>query len=130
MTLNSKTTHLLVVLQQKLHDTEFCVPVQGVYEGGIPSSAVSRYQLVVDGEYYKGERFRHVTREVTDASLTRIPSREIATAFRSHGVCAALKLYRDPTHRFGKPVIRLRIGRLSQKTKPSPGLRRRRQRRN
>ena len=95
LTLNSKTTHLLVVLQQKLHDTEFCVPVQGVYEGGIPSSAVSRYQLVVDGEYYKGERFRHVTREVTDTSLTRIPSREIATHLVKR-VLRRLKLYQRP----------------------------------
>ena len=95
MTLNSKTTHLLVVLQQKLHDTEFCVPVQGVYEGGLPSAAVSRYQLVVDGEYYKGERFRHVTREITDTSLTKVPAKEIATHLVKRGL-RRLKLYRRP----------------------------------
>ena len=37
LTLNAKTTHLLVVLQKKLHDTEFCVPIQGVYEPMLPA---------------------------------------------------------------------------------------------
>ena len=54
LTLNAKTTHLLVVLQRKLHDTEFCIPIQGVYEPMLPESARDRYQLVVDGEYYSG----------------------------------------------------------------------------
>ena len=39
LTLNAKTTHLLVVLQRKLHDTEFCIPIQGVYEPMLPESA-------------------------------------------------------------------------------------------
>ena len=41
LTLNAKTTHLLVVLQKKLHDTEFCIPIQGVYEDMLPDNAVS-----------------------------------------------------------------------------------------
>src|SRR5262245_60328749 len=47
LTLNAKTTHLLV-LQKELHDTEFCVPIQGVYKPMLPESATERYQLVVD----------------------------------------------------------------------------------
>src|SRR5262249_28637803 len=73
LVLNSKTTHLLVVLQQKLHDSEFCIPVQGVYENMLPEAAVSRYQLVVDGEYYSGQRIRQITREVADVPLSKYP---------------------------------------------------------
>jgi len=73
LTLNANTTHLLVVLQQKLHDTEFCIPVQGVYEDMLPESGVARYQLVVDGEYYSGRRFRHVTKEIATMPLAEYP---------------------------------------------------------
>jgi hypothetical protein len=67
LTLSSKTTHLLVVLQQKLHDTEFCVPIQEVYENMVPEEASERYRLVIDGEYYSGRRFRHITKETVIA---------------------------------------------------------------
>ncbi len=63
LSLSSKTTHLLVVLQQKMFDTEFCVPIQNHYEPMVPDAALSRYQLVIDGEYYSGTRFRHLTKE-------------------------------------------------------------------
>jgi hypothetical protein len=56
LTLNAKTTHLLVGLQRKLHDTEFCIPIQAAYEPMLPKSAKDRYPLVVDGEYYRGRR--------------------------------------------------------------------------
>lgn len=59
---NAKTTHLLLVLQQKMFDKEFCVPIQGVYETMIPVESASRYQLVVDGLYYSGARLTHLTR--------------------------------------------------------------------
>src|SRR5215469_1996193 len=49
LTINSKTTHKLVVLQEKMYDKEFCVPIQGVYEMTVPQESASRYQLVVDG---------------------------------------------------------------------------------
>jgi hypothetical protein len=62
LTMNEKTTHLLLVLQQKMYDAEFCVPIQGVYESSIPVDSASRYQLVVDGEYYSGARFVQLTR--------------------------------------------------------------------
>jgi len=42
LSFNAATTHLLVVLQQKLHDNEFAVPVQGVYESSLPHSAAQR----------------------------------------------------------------------------------------
>jgi hypothetical protein len=57
--MNSKTTHLLLVLQEKMYDTEFCVPIQGGVESIIPETSSSRYQLVIDGEYYSGKRFSH-----------------------------------------------------------------------
>jgi hypothetical protein len=67
-----------VVLQKKLHDTEFCVPIQGVYEPMLPQSATDRYPLVVDGEYYSGRRARYVTREITDVNLNQTPAIDIA----------------------------------------------------
>jgi hypothetical protein len=76
LTLSSRTTHLLVVLQQKLHDTEFCVPIQTVYEDMVPDEAASRYRLVIDGEYYSGQRFRHLTKEKIIADEV---SKQVAT---------------------------------------------------
>jgi hypothetical protein len=61
LVMNGKTTHLLLVLQEKMYETEFCIPIQRVYEPMIPASSASRYQLVVDGEYYSGHRFTHIT---------------------------------------------------------------------
>jgi len=93
LTLNAKTTHLLVVLQQKLHKTEFCVPVQGVYEGMVPDSALSRYQFVVDGEYYSGNRLGQVTREITDTSLAKVRMPVIAKHLGKR-ILRKLKLYK------------------------------------
>ena len=62
MKFDSKTTHKLLVLQQKVHDTEFCVPIQGVYETMVPESSTARYNMVVDGEYYSGNRLSKVLR--------------------------------------------------------------------
>ena len=78
LTLNAKTTHLLMVLQKKLHDTEFCVPIQGVYEPTLPEGATDRYQLVVDGEYYSVRRAQQVTKEVSYANLNEMPAIDIA----------------------------------------------------
>jgi hypothetical protein len=78
LTLNAKTTHLLVVLQKKLHDAEFCVPIQEVYEPMLPEGATDRYQLVVDGEYYSVRRARQVTKEVSYANLNEMPAVDIA----------------------------------------------------
>jgi hypothetical protein len=62
LVLNAKTTHLLVVLLQRLHDSPFCVPFQGHYETMIPDMAAARYSLVVDGELYDGKRFKQLTK--------------------------------------------------------------------
>jgi hypothetical protein len=78
LSFNSKSTHLLVVLQQKLYETEFCVPIQGCYEPMLPESATARYQLVVDGEYYSGKRASEVTREIRDTSLYEVPALVLA----------------------------------------------------
>ena len=82
LTLNAKTTHLLVVLQRKLHDTQFCIPIQGVYEPMLPESARERYQLVVDGEYYSGRRAFQVQTEKKDVSLHDIPAGRARQASR------------------------------------------------
>jgi SAM-dependent methyltransferase len=76
LTLSAKTTHLLVVLQKKLHDTEFCIPIQGVYEPMLPESAIDRYQLVVDGQYYR--RAQQVSKEIGYAKLDEMPAIYIA----------------------------------------------------
>ena len=62
LVLNAKTTHLLVVLLQRLHDAPFCVPFQGHYETMIPDAAAARYSLVVDGELYDGRRFKQLSK--------------------------------------------------------------------
>jgi hypothetical protein len=90
LTLNAKTTHLLVVLQKKLHDTEFCVPIQGVYEPMLPESATDRYQLVVDGEYYSVRRAQQITKEVSYANLNEMPALDIAK-YLSNRVVRRLK---------------------------------------
>jgi hypothetical protein len=76
LTLSAKTTHLLVVLQKKLHDTEFCIPIQSVYEPMLPESATDRYQLVVDGQYYR--RAQQVSKEIGYAKLDEMPATYIA----------------------------------------------------
>jgi len=61
MVLSSNTTHLLVVLQQKMYDTPFCVPWQEVYQGTAPDDAMDRYCFVVDGHLLDGSRYTHLT---------------------------------------------------------------------
>jgi hypothetical protein len=78
LTLNAKTTHLLVILQRKLHDTEFCVPIQGVYEPMLPKAATDRYHLVVDGKYYSVRRAQQITKEFSYANLNEMPAIDIA----------------------------------------------------
>jgi hypothetical protein len=89
LTLNAMTTHLLVVLQRKMHDTKFCIPIQGVYEPMLPGSATRRYEFVVDGEYYSGHRAQTVQQmieakeketetETKELTLNDIPAVEIA----------------------------------------------------
>jgi hypothetical protein len=58
MVINSKTTHLLVALSQKMYDKPFSVPFQGVYEPSTPDEVMTRYNLVVDGK-----RVKHITKE-------------------------------------------------------------------
>jgi hypothetical protein len=82
LVMNGKTTHLLLVLQQKMYETEFCIPIQGVYEPMTPNAAAARYQLVVDGEYYSGHRFTHVTAPpppAPDSDPEPLPLEEPAT---------------------------------------------------
>lgn len=67
LTLNSKTTHLLVVLQRKRFDTPFAVPFQEVYEEMIPEEAYARYSMVVDGEVLDGKRVKYLSRRLLEA---------------------------------------------------------------
>src|SRR5207248_3951141 len=85
LTINGKTNHLLLILQQKVHDTEFCVPIQGVYEAMLPDVATSRYQLVVDGEYYSGRRFAQVIHAAPSnrTTISDYPATELARELRN-----------------------------------------------
>jgi hypothetical protein len=56
--MNSKTTHLLVVVQRKMYDKPFCVPFQEIYENMVPDEARSRYSMVIDGEILDGKRVK------------------------------------------------------------------------
>src|SRR5215470_14958750 len=63
LTLNAKTTHLLVVAQRKMYDKEFCVPFQEIYEGMVPDEVRSRYAMVVDGEVLDSKRVKYLTKD-------------------------------------------------------------------
>ena len=68
LTLNAKTTHLLVVAQRKMYDREFCVPFQEIYEDMVPDEVRSRYAMVIDGEVMDSKRVKYLTK---DAVLAR-----------------------------------------------------------
>jgi len=63
LVLSPKSTGLLIVLQRKMHATEFQVPFQGVFEQTKTSDVSSRYAFVVDGEVYDGRRDKFVTKD-------------------------------------------------------------------
>ncbi len=63
LTLNAKTTHLLVVAQRKMYDLEFCVPFQEQYENMVPDEARARYAMVIDGELMDGKRVKYLTKD-------------------------------------------------------------------
>jgi len=63
LVMNSKTTHLLVVVQRKMYDKPFCVPFQEIYENMVPDEARSRYSMVVDGEILDGKRVKYLTKD-------------------------------------------------------------------
>jgi hypothetical protein len=88
LTLNAKTTHLLVVLLQRLHAAPFRVPFQGHYETMIPDAAATRYSLVVDGELYDGRRFKQLSRAgaIVDSSrcVDQIGGLDLLRAAASH----------------------------------------------
>src|SRR5262249_14253509 len=63
LTMNSKTTHLLVVAHRKMHDKPFCVPFQEIYENYVPDEMRTRYAMVVDGEVMDGKRVKYLTKD-------------------------------------------------------------------
>lgn len=63
LTLNARTTHLLVVAQRKMYDREFCIPFQEQYENLVPDEARARYAMVVDGEVMDGKRVKYLTKD-------------------------------------------------------------------
>jgi len=63
LTLNAKTTHLLVVAHRKMYDKEFCVPFQEIYEDMVPDDVRSRYAMVVDGEVLDSKRVKYLTKD-------------------------------------------------------------------
>jgi hypothetical protein len=63
LTINSKTTHLLVAVQRKRFETSFCVPFQEIYENMVPDDTRSRYAMVIDGEILDGKRVKYLTKD-------------------------------------------------------------------
>jgi hypothetical protein len=63
LTLNAKTTHLLVVAHRKMYDKEFCVPFQEIYEDLVPDEVRTRYGMVVDGEVLDSKRVKYLTKD-------------------------------------------------------------------
>src|ERR1700730_12088147 len=74
LTMNSKTTHRLVVVQRKMYDKEFCVPFQEIYENMVPDEVRSRYAMVIDGEVLDSKRVKYLTKDAVLAKeyLTEI----------------------------------------------------------
>src|SRR5207248_1179387 len=58
-----RTTHLLVVVQRKMHEQPFCPPFQEVYESMVPDEARARYVMVIDGELMDGKRVKYMTKD-------------------------------------------------------------------
>jgi hypothetical protein len=56
LTLKPDSAHILVAVQRKMYDREFCVPFQAVYEDKVPEGVLSRYSVVLDGEVLDGKR--------------------------------------------------------------------------
>jgi hypothetical protein len=63
LTMSSKTTHRLVVVQRKMYDKEFCVPFQEIYENMVPDEVRSRYSVVIDGEVLDSKRVKYLTKD-------------------------------------------------------------------
>src|SRR5215831_6268509 len=63
LTLSSKTTHRLVVVQRKMYDKEFCVPFQEVYESMVPDEVRSQYSMVIDGDVLDSKRVKYLTKD-------------------------------------------------------------------
>jgi hypothetical protein len=63
LTLSSKTTHLLVAVQRKMFDKQFCVPFQEIYEDMVPDEVRSRYAMVIDGEVLDSKRVKYLTKD-------------------------------------------------------------------
>ena len=63
LSMNSKTTHRLVVVQRKMYDKEFCVPFQEIYENMVPDKVRGRYAMVIDGEVLDSKRVKYLTKD-------------------------------------------------------------------
>lgn len=84
LVINAKTTHLLVVLQRKLHDTKFSVPFQGIYEDMVPKDALARYSVVVDGT---------LTKATPGKYLTDVPGRQLLQEVRKRIIRKLLRMF-------------------------------------
>jgi hypothetical protein len=60
LALSPKSTYLIIAALRKLHDKDFCLPFQQVYEGMAPDHTMSRYAMVVDGEIMDANRVRRL----------------------------------------------------------------------
>jgi len=63
VTFSMKTTHLLVVVQRKVYDTEFRVPRPDASNYRILDEIRSRHVTVIDGEAIDDKRVKFLTKE-------------------------------------------------------------------
>lgn len=86
LALNSKTTHLLVVLQRKLEDRPFGMPFQEIYEGMVPPEALTRYSIAIDGAGLDKNRGNYLTDVSGRQLLVELRKRIINRLLRSVGL--------------------------------------------
>lgn len=106
---SSKTSHLLIILFQKMYECEFCMPFQGGYEDPIPDRTLARYRMVIDGQYYDGASARRI-RQRQGVKPVLIPS----YSFVQLRYVLARDLVLELTRRIQQRIQQLLQGRFKQ----------------
>jgi hypothetical protein len=108
LAMSVRTSHVLVVLFQKMYANEFCVPFQGCYESMVPKRTLARYRMVVDGMYSDGAKALE-TKSVPTRHLTAVPE---STGQLTQ--VPGIELVREVVRRVGLRVRNVRTGRFRQ----------------
>lgn len=108
LTLSAKTTHVLVVVLQKMYPTDFCVPFQVCYESMIPKKNLARYRVVVDGRYVDAV----AAMQFRSASLSAAPVMTEAQARMALSAAPGIELVRELGRRVKARLATLMSGRV------------------